>query len=85
MSTRQVRSSSVCGTSWTGTPWRRAETAYIPKVGGATTIPSPPGRHSVRTSSSMTSSLPRPTTTRSGVVAHRSANASTSAGGWGSG
>ena len=53
------------GTSTTAAPWIRAATSYMPNVGGNTMMRSCCARQNARTSRSMASSLPRPTSTRS--------------------
>jgi hypothetical protein len=57
----------------------------MPNTGGVAITASTPGRHSARTTRSMPSSLPRPTSTRADGTSYNAASASTSAAGCGSG
>ena len=77
--------SSASGTSITPAFWMRAHTAYMPKVGGWIRIASSPARQNARTSRSIASSLPRPTSSCSRRTPYSAASVSTSAAGCGSG
>ena len=63
------------GTGTTAAPWMRAATPNMPKVGGQTMTLSVPARQNTRTSRSMASSLPRPTSTCAGDHAIQSRKA----------
>ena len=62
------RARRASGTSISGA-CRRAHTAYMPNTGGVMTTASWPGTQSARTSRSMASSLPRPTSSCDGIAA----------------
>ena len=73
------------GTSTSGASWSRAQTAYMPKHGGAISTASRPARQNARTSRSMPSSLPRVTSSCPARTPYSAARRSRSASGCGSG